>query len=524
MTLVIAYSVLAIYTISLFYITVYCVMQFNLLYHYKRHQREVALGLQREPSVPKAKAVSSRAAELVLEGGTPVLEEEPGEAYPFVTVQLPIYNEFYVIERLIDAVAAFDYPRDRFEIHVLDDSTDETVEVVRKRVAHYRAQGVNIRQVQRKKRQGYKAGALRDAMEIAEGEFIAIFDADFLPRPDFLKQTIPYFQDPAIGVVQTRWEHINQDYSLITKLQALQLNVHFTVEQVGRMTGEYLLQFNGTAGVWRRETIEDAGGWEADTLTEDLDLSIRAQLKGWKIFFREEVGSPAELPVEMNALKSQQFRWMKGGAETARKMLPTVWSSNLTLNQKIHATSHLLASTIFAFVFITGVSSVPLLFFLGDLIHVGFSKDFFAYFLVGLLSIIAVYYVANVQAPVHRHSYGKALYKFVSLFPMFLSLSMGLALHNTVAVIEGWRGKQSPFVRTPKFNIKGMGDSFRSSKYLTQQLTWTTILEGALALYFTAAVVGGIYIQNTTFLVFHLMLALGYGAIFYYTLRHRSQA
>ncbi|HKK78015.1 MAG TPA: glycosyltransferase, partial [Phaeodactylibacter sp.] len=414
------------------------------------------------------------------------------------------------------------YPKERYEIHILDDSTDETVDITRRKVEEYRAKGYRIEQIRRADRKGFKAGALRYGMQKAKGEFLAIFDADFLPRPDFLKATIPYFQDQKVGVVQTRWEHINQDYSLITKLQALQLNVHFTVEQVGRMSGDYMLQFNGTAGVWRRETIDDAGGWEADTLTEDLDLSIRAQLNGWKIYYREEVGSPAELPAEMNSFKSQQFRWMKGGAETAKKMLPTVWKSDLSFSKKFHTTVHLLASTIFVFVFITGVFSVPLLFLLGDLIELGFSKNFFAYFLVGLLSIIAVYYVANVQAPVHKESFGKALFKFLFLFPLFLALSMGLSLHNTVAVLQGYQGKKSPFVRTPKFNIKSLRDNFNKRKYLSHKLSWTTVLEGVMALYFAAAVVGGIYIQNTTFIVFHLMLALGYGAIFYYTLRHLS--
>ncbi len=522
MTSVIAYTVLGIYTVALFYITIYCLLQFNLLYHYKKIKRDGS-----SPAVPpvaKAKAAAKKPS-LQLAGvdaqgsHTTDYEVEP-EEYPFVTVQLPIYNEMYVVERLIDTIAQFDYPAERFEIHILDDSNDETVDITRRKVEEYQAKGLNIQQIRRTERKGYKAGALQYGMQLARGEFIAIFDADFLPRRSFLQETIPYFQDEKVGVVQTRWEHINQDYSLITRLQALQLNVHFTVEQVGRMSGNYMLQFNGTAGVWRREAIEDAGGWEADTLTEDLDLSIRAQLNGWKIHYREEVGSPAELPAEMNSFKSQQFRWMKGGAETAKKMLPTVWKSELSLGKKLHTTMHLLASTIFVFVFITGVFSVPLLFLLGELIELGFSKDFFAYFLVGLLSIIAVYYVANVQAPVHKESFGKALYKFIFLFPLFLALSMGLSLHNTVAVLQGYRGKKSPFVRTPKFNIQSIRDSFNKRKYLSHKLNWTTIMEGLLALYFMGAVVGGIYIQNTTFIIFHLMLALGYGAIFYYTLRH----
>lgn len=513
---VLAYSVLAIYTLALVFITVYCLMQFNLLYHYRKMTRGKVAD---EPvRVPVKKPALSLAF------GEEDEEEDETEDWPFVTVQLPIFNERYVIERLLDTISAFDYPKHRFEIHVLDDSTDETVDIVAEKVAALQAEGFQIEQIQREKRQGYKAGALRDATPLAQGDFIAIFDADFLPRPDFLKRTIPNFQDPEVGVVQTRWEHINEEYSLITKLQALQLNVHFTVEQAGRMAGNYFLQFNGTAGVWRRETIEDAGGWEADTLTEDFDLSIRAQIKGWKIRYLVEVGSPAELPAEMNSFKSQQFRWMKGGAETAKKMIPTIWKSPLKLGQKLHATLHLLGSTVFVFVFLTGLFSVPLLFFLGDLIQLGLSKDFFALFLTGFLSIVAVYYVANVQSEAvsQDQPFWRTMLKFIFLFPLFLSLSMGLSLHNSVAVLQGYIGKKSPFVRTPKFNIQSITDSFSSNTYLRGKLTWTTIIEGTLALYFLGGVFGGLMIQNTTFIIFHLMLTIGYGAIFYYTLRHLS--
>lgn len=517
-----AFLVLGIYTIALTYITVYCVMQFNLLYYYKRGKRNTAESILQAHSAPTPAAMAT-----VDEGwqahqsSSAVAFADHEEEYPFVTVQLPIYNEMYVIERLIDAVANFDYPKDRYEIHVIDDSNDETLDIVAAKVAEYKAKGYQIEQVTREIRQGFKAGALKDAMPKAKGEFMAIFDADFLPRKDFLLQTIPHFRNPEIGVVQTRWEHINEDYSLITRLQALQLNVHFTVEQVGRMNGNHMLQFNGTAGVWRTATIEDAGGWEADTITEDLDLSIRAQLKGWKIQYLENIGSPAELPAEMNSFKSQQFRWMKGGAETAKKMLPTIWKSDLETSKKIHATTHLLGSSIFVFVFVAGVISVPLLFFLGDLIELGFSKNFFAYFLVGLLSIIAIYYVANIQSPANKSKdFGRSILKFIVLFPLFLSLSMGLALHNTVAVIQGFWGKKSPFVRTPKFNIKKIGDNFMKRNYLKKKLEWTTIGEGLLAVYFAMAVAGAFYVQNTTFVFFHLMLTLGYGAIFWYSLKH----
>jgi len=488
---ILAYSILGIYCVALFYITTYCLLQFHLLYKYSKGNKVIPL----------------------LESDT----NQDNKDLPFVTVQLPIYNELYVIERLIDRVTEFHYPKDKFEIHILDDSTDETVDIVGKKVAYYKAKGFQIKQIRRTDRTGYKAGALKEATQEAKGDFIAIFDADFLPRRDFLLNTIPYFKNPKIGVVQTRWEHINQNYSMLTKLQAMQLNVHFTVEQQGRKSGNYLLQFNGTAGVWRKETIASAGGWEADTLTEDLDLSYRAQLKGWEIIFLEKFGSPAELPAEMNGLKSQQFRWMKGGAETAKKMLPTIWQSNLKLSQKLHASGHLLGSTIFIFVFIAGVFSVPLLFAMQE---IGFDTRYFGVFLIGLLSVIAVYYVANVSAELKEESYGRKVMKFIFLFPVFLALSMGLSLHNTIAVIQGWWGKESPFVRTPKFNINGIKDTFRKQKYFNSSISWTTIFEGLLAVYFAIAVVIGWQMEETTFLAYHALLMAGFGTIFYYSIRH----
>ncbi len=495
-----AYFTLALYSLALLYISWYCVMQLNLLYHYKRSGDKV-LALASLTSFEES-----------------ALHEEE-EEWPMVTVQLPMYNELYVVERLIDSIAAFDYPKDRFEIQILDDSTDETTRLAAKKAEEYRAQGFQIELIRRKNREGFKAGALQYGMQFAKGEFIAIFDADFLPRPDFLKRTIPYFKNPETGVVQTRWEHINEDYSFITQLQAMQLNVHFTVEQGGRQAGRFLLQFNGTAGVWRRKTIEDAGGWEADTLTEDLDLSIRAQLKGWKIVFLEEVGSPAELPAEMNGLKSQQYRWMKGGAETARKMLPTVWrASQLSLWQKMHATMHLLASSIFVFVFLVGVLSVPLLFFMNSL---NLQLDFLKWFLFGWMVVIIVYYVANVQLDLKRNgSYFKRLFKFIFLFPVFLALSMGLSLHNSIAVLQGFLGRRTPFVRTPKYNLRDKKDTFARKRYSLGNINWTTLLEGVLALYFTLAVWYSFVLHNSAFRFFHFLLALGFGTIFYYTIVH----
>ena len=484
-----AYFILSIYVFALIYITVYCLSQLNLLYHYLKQAKHKAV----LDTIPEHKD------------------------WPFVTVQLPIYNEMYVVDRLIDKICQFDYPKDKFEIQIIDDSTDETVDISKRKVAEYTAKGFDIKLVQRDNRIGYKAGALKHANEFAKGEYLAIFDADFLPRKDFLKATVPYFDDEKVGVVQTRWEHINQNYSLITKLQALQLNVHFTVEQSGRKAGNFLLQFNGTAGVWRKACIDDAGGWEADTLTEDLDLSYRAQMKGWEIKYLEKFGSPAELPAEMNGLKSQQFRWMKGGAENARKLLPTVWKSDMPFSKKLQATSHLLSSGVFMFILLAGLVSVPLVFLLETIVV---DVKYFAVFLISMVCVISVYYVANVEAELNRKSYLKTLLKFVLLFPVFLSLSMGLSLHNTIAVLQGYRGKKSPFIRTPKFAIKNISDSFKKENYLAKKLPWTTIFEGILAIYFVGGIVAGMYLQNTTFIAFHSLLAFGFGTICFYSVRH----
>jgi cellulose synthase/poly-beta-1,6-N-acetylglucosamine synthase-like glycosyltransferase len=467
-------------------------MQLHLLFHYKRYHKNKDKYDTKTPEVSE-------------------------EEWPFVTVQLPIYNEMFVVERLIDNICEFEYPKSRLEIHVLDDSTDETLNITKRKVEEYAKKGFQIKHITRKDRKGYKAGALKEGTKFAKGDFIAIFDADFLPKKDFLKSTIPYFKNAKVGVVQTRWGHINQNYSLITKLQAFQLNVHFTIEQKGRSAANYMCQFNGTAGVWRKETIANAGGWEADTLTEDLDLSYRAQLKGWEIVYLEEIVSPAELPAEMNGLKSQQFRWMKGGAETAKKMLPTVWKSDLNLEQKLHASIHLLSSSVFIFIFILGVFSVPLLLLMNPL---GINDNFLVVFFIGLLSIIGVYYVGNVEAVWKTGFTFKSLFKFLFLFPVFLSLSMGLSLHNSIAVLQGYFGRKSPFIRTPKFNINSISDTFQKGKYLSRKIPFTTVFEGLLSIYFLSGVIFGIFLDQKTFLMLHLLLMMGFGTIFYYSVKH----
>ncbi|MBL7803961.1 MAG: glycosyltransferase family 2 protein [Saprospiraceae bacterium] len=491
------YLMLLVYFVAMTAVTVYCLLQFHLLYLYKKYHRE-------NPEIKYRRY------------------DVDDRNIPFVTVQLPMYNEMYVAERIIDCVAAQEYPKDKFEIHVLDDSTDETVNIVAAKVAEMRAQGFNIEHVHRVNRQGYKAGALQEAMPLAKGDYIAIFDADFTPRPDFLRTTMPYFEDEKVGIVQTRWEHINADYSLLTKMQALQLNVHFTVEQAGRSYGNLLLQFNGTAGVWRKKVINEAGGWQSDTLTEDLDLSFRAQIMGYKIQYLEKLESPAELPVEMNGLKGQQFRWNKGGAQNARKLLHLIWKESgnkLNIMQKLHATSQLLAYGVFLWVFLAAVSSIPLAFAFREL---GISTHFLSFSVLGLFSMAAISYTANITAALNRtapFTFWEKV-RFFGLFLTFMPISMGLSLYNAVAVIEGLMGKASAFVRTPKYGIDGEQKKFKKASYVARKISWITIAEGVMALIFVIAVILGIRTKNTAFVLFHSMLAVGFGTICYYSIKH----
>ncbi|SNR32292.1 cellulose synthase family protein [Hymenobacter mucosus] len=438
-------------------------------------------------------------------------------AWPRVTVQLPIYNELYVVERIIDACAALRYPTDRLHLQVLDDSTDETVALAAARVAHYRAQGLRIDHVRRPTREGFKAGALRHGLEQTDGEFIAIFDADFVPEPDFLRRTIPHFQDAHTGVVQTRWGHLNEEYSLLTELQAFGLNAHFYVEQVGRTAGGHFINFNGTGGVWRRTCIEDAGGWHADTLTEDLDLSYRAQLRGWRFRYLPRVVAPAELPAAMDAIKSQQFRWTKGAAETARKHLGQMWRSGQPLSTKVHATFHLLNSSVFGAILLMAVLSVPLVFVRADLPALRPVFQLASVFLLGFVPLTYYYYTSWQLATHDRKPTGWFLMRFI----LFLSVMMGLSLHNARAVWLGLRRQPSAFVRTPKLGLVRRQGPWQGRRYHTSRLSGLTLLEGGLTLYFLSGLVAGLYYQDFGLFPFHLMLTGGFGIVFYYSVRHR---
>jgi len=494
-----AIALITIYTLSLVFIFIYSLVQLHLVINYVRFHKNKA-------SAQKFQTTSI-----------------PDKDLPFVTVQLPIFNELYVVERLIDNIAQFDYPRDKFEIQVLDDSTDETVEISRKKVEAWKLKGINIELITREKRTGFKAGALSEGLKTAKGEFVAIFDADFVPNADFLRRTIPYFiSDPKVGVVQTRWEHLNKNYSILTKIQAFALDAHFTVEQQGRNAAGYFINFNGTAGIWRRQCIDDAGGWESDTLTEDLDLSYRAQIKGWKFRYLEDIGSPAELPVAMNAIKSQQFRWTKGGAETAKKNIKRIWASDVKLGQKLHGTAHLLNSQVFLMTLVCAILSVPLLLFKNVIPSFSTWFTLLSVFIACFLILGAFYYCSIYRRFKSRM---RAVGYLFSIFPLFLSMSMGISLHNTIAVLEGVLGFKSPFIRTPKFAITKTNKNWKTNKYLEKKISMRTILEFVLSLYFLFGAVVAFLLKDFGLFPFHAMLFAGFGMVAYLTIKHsRAQS
>lgn len=436
-----------------------------------------------------------------------------GEKAPFVTIQLPIYNELYVVERLIDAVAKFDYPKERFEIQVLDDSTDETVEIIANKIQKIKASGIYIQHIRRTDRKGFKAGALAYGMKICKGEFIAIFDADFIPPVDFLQKTIPYFTAPNVGVVQTRWQHLNENYSLLTQLQGFGLDAHFTIEQGGRNAENHFINFNGTAGVWRKSTIDDAGGWEADTLTEDLDLSYRAQMRDWKFVYLENVGCPAELPVTMSAVKSQQYRWTKGAAECVVKNLRKLLSdSHLSISTRLHGFYHLMNSAVFVAVFFLSILSLPVMLITSSSDRFDVFFRYTALFQVSWVILGCFYWISFRKT-------GLGFFEFVKRFVLFLLFMMGLSFHNSIAVVEGWVGRKTPFVRTPKFNVNTKSDSWQGNKYLVKSINKSTWIELLLMLYFIIVLVIEIQLKNFGLVPFHLMLIVGYGSVLFYTFK-----
>ena len=435
-----AIVLIIIYSFSLFFIFLYSLSQLYLLRNYLNFQK-----IKKKLNPPK---------------------QIPWEQLPEVTIQLPVFNEVYVMEQLLTNISKLEYPKDKLEIHVLDDSTDESFAATAIQIKTLQKTGLDIQQITRSDRKNYKAGALKEGLKIAKGEFIAIFDADFLPQKDWLQKTIPFFKNSEIGVVQTRWGHLNRNFSILTRVQAFALDAHFTLEQVGRNSKGHFINFNGTAGVWRKKCILDAGNWQGDTLTEDLDLSYRAQLKNWKFKYLVDVETPAELPLVISAARSQQFRWNKGGAENFQKMIKKVLHSKKTpLKTKLYALMHLLNSTMFLNVFIVAILSIPMLYIKSRWVN------FSLYFNLSSLFVIStlIFFICYWQ--IHKRIYSSGFLSFIKYlqsFVVFFTLAMGFSFHNSIAVLEGHFGKKSEFIRTPKFNAQTLKGAWKKNKYISK--------------------------------------------------------
>jgi len=488
--------VLALYFVSILVLSVFGSHGFVLVYYYFKNKKEEAEGRKRKLS-PKT------------------LEELFGDEknYPNVTIQLPIYNELYVVSRLLDAVSRIEYPKEKLQIQVLDDSTDETVQVVALKVMELKRKGFDIEHIRRGTREGFKAGALKYGLKFAKGDFIAIFDADFVPKSDFLKKTLPYFYlDGNIGMVQTRWEHLNDNYSLLTQAQALALNGHFIMEQYVRNESGFFITFNGTGGIWRKSCIEDAGGWETDTLAEDMDLSYRAQLKKWKFIFLKDVVSPAELPAEINALKSQQFRWTKGAIEVGLKYLKEIWRENLPLKLKLEATFQLTNNFVFPFILLTALLN-PMVVVIKE------SGDYNWYYFIMGAFVLPFFGPFLVYTLAQREIYSNWKDKIL-LFPLFLAGSMGLAVNNTRAVILALLRKKTEFVRTPKYGIESEEEKWETKKYVASRVEWVTYVEILLALYMFAGMMISVYYLELAAIPFQVMFFAGFSFIGILSIKH----
>ena len=457
-------------------LAVYGIHRYALVYNYYKNRKRIA-------------------------GPTPEIS-----SWPRVTVQLPIYNEKYVIERLVEAIAAFDYPRELLDIQVLDDSTDETKEVARNCVERYRQLGVPVTYIHRDNREGFKAGALQEGLKFAAGEFVAIFDADFIPPADFLRRTVPYFVDPKLAMVQTRWSYINRHYSALTEVEAILLDGHFVIEHSSRFRSGLFFNFNGTAGIWRRAAIEDAGGWQHDTLTEDTDLSYRAQLRGWHFTYLPEIDCPSELPVEMNAFKSQQARWAKGLMQTAKKILPRVLRSDLPTKVKAEAIFHLTANISYPLMVFMSIILLPAMI-------VRFYQGWVQMLIIDLpLFLASTCSISSFYLAAERALYPKTWKRTFLYLPFVMAVGIGLSVRNAMAVIEAIAGVKSEFVRTPKYRVEAGAQNAGawSKKTYRKSAGWMPFAEVVLGLYFAAAVFYALQNENYATVPFLLLFVWGY--------------
>jgi cellulose synthase/poly-beta-1,6-N-acetylglucosamine synthase-like glycosyltransferase len=468
-------SVVVAYALLLLVLSVYGSHRYTMAYLYYRHKYRLPTPLARFESLPR------------------------------VTIQLPIFNEMYVTERLIGAVARIDYPRDLLEVQVLDDSTDETQGIARACVERHRAEGLDIHYVHRTNRKGFKAGALEHGLSLAKGGFVAVFDADFIPEPDFLRRTIHFFTDPGVGMVQARWGHLNRDYSALTKAQAILLDGHFVIEHTARNRSGRFFNFNGTAGIWRREAIAGGGGWQHDTLTEDLDLSYRAQLAGWRFVYLPDLVTPAEVPVEMNAFKSQQHRWAKGSIQTALKLLPLIRRADVPREVKKEAFFHLTANLAYLLM-------IPLTILLPITVVVRVSHGWYEvllldipFFAAATFSVVAFYAASQAEQ-------GRSWWQRVKYVPLVMALGIGLAVNQARAVVEALMGYQTEFTRTPKHGVQVAGESVARKRYKAA-VTFQPIVELALAAYMTYGVMYLVEREVYYSLPFLVLFQVGFGYV-----------
>jgi cellulose synthase/poly-beta-1,6-N-acetylglucosamine synthase-like glycosyltransferase len=432
---------------------------------------------------------------------------EPPGAFaelPRVTVQLPIFNEQFVIDRLVEAVCGLQYPRERLDIQVLDDSTDETVHVARAVVEHYAGLGHNISYHHRSNREGFKAGALQEGMKSAQGEFIAIFDADFVPPEDFLLRCIHHFTDSKVGMVQTRWAHLNRNYSFLTEVEAILLDGHFVLEHGGRSRSHVFFNFNGTAGMWRRQAIEDAGGWQHDTLTEDTDLSYRAQLNGWQFVYLQDVECPAELPIEMTAFKTQQARWAKGLIQTAKKILPQMLKSDVPRRVKLEAWYHLTANLSYPLMIVLSTLLLPAMI-------IRFYQGWFQMLYIDLpLFLASTFSVSSFYLVSQKELFPRTWPRVFLFLPFLMALGIGLTITNSRAVLEALFGHQSAFARTPKYRVQSGGAKVASAKKYRKRLGLVPWIELGIGAYFAWTVIYAMTNENYITVPFLLLFVLGY--------------
>src|SRR5262245_38895937 len=474
--------ILAPYLTILTILAIYGVHRYHLVYLYLKHKDKVA--------VPKAKLAQ----------------------LPKVTVQLPIYNELYVVERLVEAACKIRYPRELLEIQLLDDSTDGTQEIAATAVEKHRELGFNIHHIHRKNRSGFKAGALENGLKLASGEYIAIFDADFIPAENFLEDVIDYFADPQIGMIQVRWGHINREYSLLTQVESVILDGHFMIEHGGRHLSGRFFNFNGTAGIWRREAIHSAGGWEHDTLTEDTDLSYRAQMIGWKFLYLPHIVCPAELPVEMNSFKTQQSRWAKGLIQTAKKLLPRILKSDLPLKIKIEAFFHLTANIAYPLMIALCILLLPAMI-------VRFNQGWFQMLYIDLpLWLASTASVSMFYLVSQRELYPDWRTRLRYL-PFLMSMGIGLSVSNSKAVMEALLGIKSSFKRTPKYRIESKKDRWATKKYL-RGTGLMPLLELILGVYFGFVVLYAIMNQNYPTVPFLMLFVVAFAYMGVMSLLH----